>query len=320
MKAGKVIALSGGVGGAKLVLGLSKVLPPEQLIVVTNTGDDFTHYSLRICPDTDTVIYTLADLADKNKGWGRADETWTFMQALGAMGGEQWFNLGDGDLALHVLRTHQLNKGATLSAVTAHISKALNIKVTILPMSDEPVATMVDTPNGKLAFQDYFVRQRCAPQVTGFTFDGIEVAAPNPALAEVLGSDPAAIIIAPSNPFVSVDPVLAIPGMRQMLRDCTAPIVAVSPIVNGDALKGPAAKMMAELGLQVSAIEIARHYQGFIDALVIDEQDSKCAQAVSDLGIKPVCAPTIMTDLADRIALAKTTLEVAAGMHGSVTR
>jgi LPPG:FO 2-phospho-L-lactate transferase len=320
MSTGKVIVLSGGVGGAKLVLGLAHAMAPEDLIAITNTGDDFTHYGLRICPDTDTVLYTLSGLADRQKGWGRANETWTFMEALGSLGGEQWFNLGDGDLALHVLRTDLLNKGETLSSVIAGIARSLAIKPAILPMCDQTVSTIVDTPDGKLGFQDYFVREQCRPRAIGFEFQGIQNARPNPALVEALAGTPAAIIIAPSNPFVSVDPILSLPGMREALRDCGAPIVAVSPIVGGRAIKGPAAKMMSELGLQVSATEIARRYANFIDLLIIDEQDINCTDAIVESGVNVLAAPAIMTSLADRIALAKTTLEAARRLRGNIKR
>ncbi|MCP4246779.1 MAG: 2-phospho-L-lactate transferase, partial [bacterium] len=212
MNGGRIIALSGGVGGAKLVLGLAHAVPPEWLITVTNTADDFDHFGLRICPDTDTVLYTLSGLADPEKGWGRANETWTFMQAMKDLGGTDWFNLGDGDLALHVLRTERMKKGASLTEITADVANSMGITATVLPMCDQPVATMVDTTQGRLAFQEYFVRERCAPQVTGFEFAGIDSARPNPALVAALADRPEAVIIAPSNPFVSVDPILAIPG------------------------------------------------------------------------------------------------------------
>ena len=208
MSPGKIIALSGGVGGAKLVLGLSHVLPDDRLMVVTNTGDDFDHFGLRICPDTDTVIYTLADLADKTKGWGRADESWTFMKTTRSLGGEDWFNLGDGDLALHVMRTQALARGQSLSDVTASVSKAWNIGVQIVPMCDQAVATTVKTETGSLAFQHYFVRDQCQPVVTGFDFEGIDQATANPIALDALGRGPDAIILTPSNPYVSIDPIL----------------------------------------------------------------------------------------------------------------
>lgn len=320
MTGGTVIALSGGVGGAKLVLGLAHVLPSDRLLVVTNTGDDFDHFGLRICPDTDTVIYTLSNLADPERGWGRVDESWNFMKVVTDLGGEDWFNLGDRDLALHVLRTQRLKAGASLGAVTADIAENLGIAVPIVPMCDEPVATMVDTPQGRLAFQQYFVRERCAPRVTGFEFEGIDAARPAPALAEAILAEPGAIILAPSNPFVSVAPILTVPGMRMLLRNCGAPIVAVSPIVGGRALKGPAAKMMDELGTPASALEIARHYTDFIDGLVIDETDANLAPAIEDLGIQAHIAPTIMRSLDDRIDLARQTVDFASRLRESVRR
>ncbi|MCP4319626.1 MAG: 2-phospho-L-lactate transferase [Hyphomicrobiales bacterium] len=320
MSADRIIALSGGVGGAKLVLGLTHTLPAERLLVVTNTGDDFDHFGLRICPDTDTVIYTLSNLADKERGWGRAGESWNFMEAMREIGGADWFNLGDRDLALHVYRTDRLKNGASPSEVTAYVSGVLGITVPIVPMCDQSVATMVDTAEGRLTFQHYFVREQCAPKVTGFAFVGIEKALPNPALISALRDNPAAIVIAPSNPFVSVAPILAVPGMRDALRESKAPIVAVSPIVGGEALKGPAAKMMAELGMPASAVEIARHYQGFIDGLVIDEKDAHHAPEIADMGMHVEVAQTVMNDLNDRVELAGRTVEFAARLSGGLER
>ena len=320
MNADRIIALSGGVGGAKLVLGLSHALPAERLMVVTNTGDDFDHFGLRICPDTDTVIYTLSDLADKERGWGRTGESWNFMEAMREIGGADWFNLGDRDLALHVYRTDRLRNGGSLSEVTADLCGKLGIKVPVLPMCDQPIATMVDTAGGRLAFQHYFVREQCAPQVIGFAFEGMEDAQPNPVLASALGEKPAAIIVAPSNPYVSVAPILAVPGIRQRLRESGAPIVAVSPIIGGEALKGPAAKMMRELGIPASALEIARHYKGVIDGLVIDEKDAHLASDIEEMGMAVEVAQTIMTNLKDRIDLAGRTIEFAAGLSGGIVR
>ncbi len=315
MSAGKVIALSGGVGGAKLVLGLSYVLPPEQLMVVTNTGDDFDHFGLRICPDTDTVLYTLANLADKSKGWGRVDETWTFMEVMKSLGGEDWFNLGDGDLALHILRTQGLAQGKTLTEVTAQVSKAWGVHVEVIPMCDQSVATIVETENGPLAFQHYFVRDRCEPVAKGFTFNGIEDAVANPIAVDAITHSAEAIIITPSNPFVSVDPILKVPGMRSALQASKAPVIAVSPIVGGVAIKGPAAKMMAELGIPTSALEVARHYQGLIDAMVIDEVDEHLVPEIQDLGVKVCVTQTVMNDLHDRIKLAKDVLALSEFMQ-----
>lgn len=320
MSEATVIALSGGVGGAKLVLGLSRVVAPENLVTVTNTGDDFDHFGLRICPDTDTVLYTLSGLSDVEKGWGRANETWTFMQAVAGLGGADWFNLGDGDLALHVLRSERLRQGATLTEVTADVAREMGIKSTILPMTDQPVSTMVETPEGRLAFQEYFVRDQCAPQVTGFTFAGIADAKPNRVLVPLLVSPAAAIVIAPSNPFVSVDPILSVPGLRDMLRNNGAPIVAVSPIVGGLAIKGPAAKMMQELGGTASALDVARYYQGFVDGLIIDEQDAHLADEIAALGMGVDVQRTVMTDLKTRIDLARQSLAFAGRIREGITR
>lgn len=320
MSFNRIIALSGGVGGAKLVLGLAHVLPPERLLVISNTGDDFDHYGLRICPDTDTLLYTLSGLADPARGWGRANETWNFMSALRELGGDDWFNLGDGDLALHVMRTNRLSNGATISEVTNEIATSLGIKVQIMPMSDQPVATIVKTRRRELAFQEYFVRERCSPTVTGFKFENIAAANPNPALVESLHETPAGVVIAPSNPFVSIDPILAVPGMQKLLRNSGAPIIAVSPIICGKAVKGPAAKMFKELGKKASALEIARHYQGFIDGLIIDESDANQASDISSLGIQVVIAATLMLDLSNRIDLAKVVIDFANQLSGEIKR
>jgi LPPG:FO 2-phospho-L-lactate transferase len=298
--------LSGGVGGAKLVLGLSHAMAPENLYVVANTGDDMRYLGLHIAPDIDSVVYALADLSDKERGWGRANETWTFMEALKGLGGEDWFNLGDGDLAMHVERTRRLDGGESLTEATAGIREALGIGARILPMTDDAVATIVDTPGGPLAFQHYFVRDRCEPTVTGFRFQGIADARPSPTLARALDSGAiASVLIAPSNPFVSVDPILGLPGMRAALKALPGPIVAVSPIVGGQAIKGPAAKMMAELGAPVSAAGVARHYAGFVDAMVIDEVDRDQEAEIRGLGMEVLVAQTVMRSLEDRIALAR---------------
>ncbi len=312
---GKVITLSGGVGGAKLVLGLSHVVDGDDLIVACNTGDDFQHLGLTICPDIDSVLYALSDLSDQQRGWGRKDETWTFMSALSGLGGPDWFNLGDGDLATHVLRSDMLREGKTLGDATADLADRMGITATILPMSDDPVSTVVHTATDDLAFQHYFVREQCAPVVTGFTFDGIERARPQTKLLDALATNPRAIIIAPSNPYVSVDPILKLPGLRAALDAAGAPIVAVSPIVGGAALKGPAAKMMEELGKDVSVLGIAEHYRGLIDGLVMDTEDADLAPTIKDMGIATLATPSVMTDLASRIALAETTLEFAAGLR-----
>jgi LPPG:FO 2-phospho-L-lactate transferase len=306
---GLVLALSGGIGGAKLALGLSRVLSPAQLIIVANTGDDFEHLGLAISPDLDTVMYTLAGVSDPDKGWGRRDETWTFMAALGALGGETWFQLGDGDLATHVERTRRLAAGETLSRITADFCRRLGVRAKILPMSDERVRTRLRCAEGWLDFQDYFVRRRCASVVEELAYEGAASARPQAEFVAAL-ADPRlrAVVICPSNPYLSIDPILALPGVREGLASCAAPVVAVSPIIGGRAVKGPTAKMMTELGLPVSAAAVARHYAGLIDIYVIDRGD---AETVAMPDMRTVKAATLMTTLADREALARAVLAFA---------
>jgi LPPG:FO 2-phospho-L-lactate transferase len=312
MGQGPVIALSGGVGGAKLALGLSHLDLGDDLLVVANVGDDFEHLGLTICPDLDTVTYTLAGLSDQSKGWGRADEGWRFMAALEQLGGQSWFNLGDSDLALHTLRTGALSEGESLTAVTQAITRKLGIEARIVPMSDDPVRTMVQTTDGPLAFQHYFVRDRCEPVVTGFDFDGIAGAQPQVDFMVAL-SDPElqAIVITPSNPFVSIDPILELPGVRSAIDAAPAPVVAVSPIVAGLAIKGPAAKMMMELGMPSTALAVAEHYGDLLDGFVLDHGDQDQADAVAALGIRPLVTKTVMESLDDRVNLAREVLALA---------
>ena len=299
------LALTGGIGGAKLALGLAHVLDPEDVVFIVNTGDDFEHLGLHIAPDIDTLTYTLAGLSNTETGWGRGDETWNFMASLRQLGGETWFRLGDRDLALHVERTRMLREGATLTDVTRHIGKTLGIAHTILPMSDDPVRTVVHSKNGVLAFQHYFVRDRCRPEVTGFQFDGANTATINPALPDLL-NDCRGVLICPSNPFVSIDPILAVAGMRDTLKACKAPIVAVSPIVADNAIKGPTAKMMRELHVPTSAREVAGHYGDLLDGFLIDERDSALH---GTLDVPTAVAQSIMVTLEDRIGLAKAALQ-----------
>ena len=314
---GTVIALSGGVGGAKLALGLSRLDLGDDLLVVANVGDDFEHLGLTICPDLDTVTYTLSGLSDQEKGWGRADEGWRFMDSLGQLGGEDWFNLGDRDLALHIVRTEALRAGDDLSAITAAITQRLGIAARIVPMTNDPVRTMVQTRNGALAFQHYFVRDRCEPVVTGFDFQGMAAARPQPDfMAALEQQDLRAIIITPSNPFVSIDPILKLSGVRDALRRTGAPIVAVSPIVAGLAIKGPAAKMMAELGMPSTALAVAEHYRDLLDGFVLDHGDRDQADAVAALGPIPLVTKTVMESLEDRENLARDVLAFAEELAG----
>lgn len=300
-----IIALAGGVGGAKLAHGLAAVLPPEELQVVVNTGDDFEHLGLHVCPDLDTVMYTLAGRANPETGWGLAGETWRFMEALQHLGGETWFRLGDQDLATHVHRSARLTAGDTLSQVTVQLCQSLGVSHPVAPMSDDAVRTLVRTAGGELGFQDYFVRRQCSPQILGLRYVGAAQARPSPALTRALRSSHLrAVVICPSNPYLSIAPLLALPGMREQLRQAGVPVIAVSPIVGGAALKGPAAKIMRELGLEASALEIARHYGPLIDACVLDHADAALAPAVDALGIAPLVTGTVMRSIPDRIQLA----------------
>ena len=270
-----IIALAGGVGGARLANGLARILPPGGLTVVVNTGDDFRHLGLHVSPDPDTVMYTLSGLNDAERGWGLAGESFACMEAVKRLGGEDWFALGDRDLATHLERTRRLGAGETLSAIIADFCARLGIRQTIVPMSDDLVQTRVHTREGILAFQDYFVRWRCEPAVTGLEFAGADTARPSAGLIALMGSDAVrGIVICPSNPFLSIEPILAVPGIRDWLRNRRVPCVAVSPLIGGKAVKGPAAKMLAELGLAATPQAIATQYQGLIDGLVIDAQDA----------------------------------------------
>jgi LPPG:FO 2-phospho-L-lactate transferase len=308
MRDGVVVALSGGVGGAKLALGLSRVLPADELVIVANTGDDFEHLGLAISPDIDTLTYVLADLDNPATGWGRRDETWSFMETLGALGGETWFRLGDRDLALHVERTRRLAAGETLSRITADLCRRLGIAQRVLPMSDDPVRTRVRCDDGWIDFQDYFVRRQCQPVVRELAFVGADNARPQPDVIATLKGKVRAVVICPSNPFISIESILAVPGMRMAIAFCGAPVVAVSPIVGGRAIKGPTAKMMQELGLVVSAATAARRYGDLLSGYVVDSADLDHTRG---LGIAVKAAPTLMTDLATREALARTVLDFA---------
>jgi LPPG:FO 2-phospho-L-lactate transferase len=308
-RTGHVVAICGGIGGAKLALGLYRVLGPGQLTVIVNTGDDFEHLGLHISPDLDTVLYTLGGIADPQRGWGRADETWNFMAALGRFGGETWFQLGDRDLATHVSRTEWLRGGGKLSEFARRTADALGISAQIVPMSDDAVRTIVQTTEGELPFQHYFVRRRCEPIVEGIRFHGATAAAPSAGIVEQLANPLVrAIVICPSNPYLSVDPILAIAGIRDALANSATPVIAVSPIVSGQAVKGPTAKIMRELGVAVNTKAIAAHYRGLIDGLVIDEAD---AADVAAADVPIMVTRTLMKDVADRERLAGDVLAFA---------
>jgi LPPG:FO 2-phospho-L-lactate transferase len=308
----KVVALAGGVGGAKLADGLAQVLPPADLTVIVNTGDDFEHYGLTVCPDLDTVCYTLAGLANPVTGWGRVGETWAAMENAARLGGPSWFRLGDQDLGTHLERTRRLAAGEPLSAVTAALCRAWGIGPRVLPMSDQPVRTMVSTDEGELAFQHYFVQRACEPKVKSFRFAGVESAQPAPGTVEAI-QQADLIIINPSNPWVSIAPILAIPQLRAAIAGKR--VVAVSPIIGGKAVKGPAAKMFGELGIEPSALAVAQYYGALLDGLVIDTVDTDQQAAIRELGIMPLATDTIMQDRAHRARLAKEVLDFAAGLQ-----
>ena len=302
----KFVCLAGGVGGAKLAFGLMRVLPPQDLTIVVNTGDDFTHLGLRICPDLDTVTYTLAGLDNRDTGWGLAGDTFAVLDSVAKLEGPAWFRLGDRDIATHLTRTALLRQGNRLTEVTAHLTRAMGVGPTVLPMTDDPFATHVITDEGDLEFQDYFVRRRCEPRVQRIVFAGSDTARPTPEVLTALDAANA-IIFAPSNPFVSIEPILALPGLRE--RIAATPAVAVSPIVGGQAIKGPAAKMLLELGLDVSPAGVAARYRGLITGFVMDEIDAALVPAVETLGLQVRTAQSIMRTDVERESLARACLD-----------
>lgn len=302
---GHVLALSGGVGGAKLAAGLASALPPDRLTVVVNTGDDFEHLGLTICPDIDSVVYAMAGLNDSQRGWGVADESWQALAQLKALGEEGWFMLGDRDLAMHLARSHRLRAGESLSEVTGRLARALGISARVAPMSDAPVRTRIETYAGWMDFQRWFVGEQCRPEVLSIAFEG-EGAAPSPALAEALARpDLAAVIVCPSNPYLSVDPILSLAGVRRALLDLTVPRLAVSPLIGGGAVKGPLAALMAGLGGgEITNAALARHYGPLLSHLVIDRQDDGEAEGLHHAGLCVTLTDTLMRTGEDRARLA----------------
>jgi LPPG:FO 2-phospho-L-lactate transferase len=303
-----VVALAGGVGGAKLAHGLAMVLPPESLTVVVNTGDDFEHLGFHISPDVDTVMYTLAGVANAETGWGLAGETWSFLDALARLGGEAWFRLGDRDLATHVERRRRLDAGQSLTEVTHGLCAALGVRAAVLPMSDDRLRTLVQTDEGELGFQEYFVHRQCRPRVTGFVFDGVDRARPTAQVVQALTAADL-VILCPSNPFVSLGPILALPGVKELVRARLT--LAVSPIVGGQALKGPAGKMLSELGLERSAVAVAHYYEGLLHGFVLDSLDEALSAEVRGQGLRVLVTDTIMRSDAGRAHLAQQVLEFA---------
>ena len=307
------VVLAGGVGGAKLAHGLYRALPPDSLTVIGNTADDLRLWGLHIAPDLDTVMYTLAGRANMATGWGVAGDTFTALDMLAAYGEDTWFRLGDADFATHIWRTNHLHAGMTLTEVTGAMARALGIHAQLLPMCDGRVATQVETPDGWLEFQDYFVRRRHAPPISAVRFEGIEQATVTDAVREALAAAQV-IVFAPSNPLVSIGPILAVPGLRDALQESTAVKVAVSPIVGGKALKGPADTMLAAHGIEVSPVGVARQYAGLLDGFVLDVQDAGHAGAIATLGIAARAEQTVMQDDGDRESLARAVLAFAGGL------
>jgi LPPG:FO 2-phospho-L-lactate transferase len=313
----RIVAIAGGVGGAKLAHGLQLALPDDaRLSVIVNTADDFDLHGLRICPDLDTVMYTLAGLANPVTGWGIEGDTFATLEMLARYSGEPWFQLGDRDFATHVYRTQQLRAGATLSEVTATMARALGIRANLIPMTDDPVATMIDTPDGRLDFQQYFVARRHSDRVLGVHFEGIRDASPSHAALLAI-AEASVIVFCPSNPIVSLGPVLAVPGLRDAIEQRDAPTVAVSPIIGGKALKGPADTMLETLGHEVSAAGIASLYLGLLDGIVIDHADSGLAGRIEAAGTRVAVTQTVMQSNEDRAQLARDTLNFAASLTAS---
>lgn len=314
-----IVALAGGVGGARLAHGLARAQLPNNLSVIVNTGDDFDHYGLRVCPDLDTVMYTLAGLANEATGWGVAGDTDAALGMLRRYGEDAWFWLGDRDMATCLLRTERLRAGQTLSEVTAGLASALGIAAALLPMSDTPVATIINTPDGPLAFQEYFVRRRHQDTVLGVRLAGIESATATPEAQAALGQAEA-VVICPSNPLLSIGPILSVGGMREAImaaKSVGAPVVAVSPIIGGQAVKGPAAGNLAAQGFPVSPLGIARWYGDLLDGLALDHADAALGPEIAALGVRPLVTDILMRDVADRERLAREVLAFAAALRAA---
>jgi len=304
-----IVVLAGGVGAARFLQGLVQVVPQQRLTVIVNTGDDRDFYGLHVSPDLDIVMYTLAGIVDEKNGWGIRDDTYHTMQQLTRYGNEDWFLLGDRDLATHIHRTNLLRQGKTLSEVIEGLRKNLSLELRILPMSDQPIATHIQTPVGLMHFQEYMVKRHCTDEVQDVVFVGASAARPAPDVLDAI-KDAEAILIAPSNPIVSIGSILAVPGIHDALHETSGMVVAVSPIVGGAPIKGPADKLMRGLGMDVSAVGVARCYRDFLDVMVIDEQDAQLISKIEDLGIPTVTTNTIMRDNAAKVALAKSVLQV----------
>ena len=309
----KYLVFTGGVGGAKLCLGLTQIIEPEDILFVVNTGDDFEHLGLKICPDLDTLMYTLSRESDEKRGWGRKDETWRCLESLRALGGPSWFNLGDRDLAVHLLRTHLLKQNHNLSEITASLYQAFGIRHRAIPMTDDLVSTIIITDGGEeLSFQDYFVKESCVPAIKSIRYKSAASAMMPKTLEKILANtELKGIIFAPSNPFLSIEPILQVAGLKLAIQSAKAPKIAISPIINGASVKGPTDKIMVELGMEVNNLSIIQHYKNLFTHLIIDRSDSSCANEIEKLGLNVSIDNTLMSNLSDKIKLAEKAIKVA---------
>ena len=311
IKKKKILALSGGVGGAKLCRGLDQITDKDELVIIANTGDDFLYLGFYICPDIDTLIYTLAGENNIETGWGRMDETWKAHNIMGDLGADNWFKLGDKDLEMHVYRSKEIQNGTSLTEITQKVSKIWNINSKILPMSNHSIKTIIESDIGTLSFQEYFVKKQCIPKVESITFKQKKAKASQTLLDEMNDNNLTAIIFAPSNPYLSIDPILSLSEIKNFLRTTSTPVIAVSPVVDGQAVKGPTTKIMSELGVEPSAVSIAKHYDGLIDGLILDVLDQNLVSQVEDIGIRTKVMNTIMHNDQDKIQLAQAALDFA---------
>ena len=311
IKKKKILALSGGVGGAKLCRGLDQITNKDELVIIANTGDDFLYLGFYICPDIDTLIYTLAGENNIETGWGRTDETWKAHNVMGGLGADNWFKLGDKDLEMHVYRSKEIQNGTSLTEITQKVSKIWNINSKILPMSNHSIKTIIESDIGTLSFQEYFVKKQCIPKVESITFKQKKAKASQTLLDEMNDNNLTAIIFAPSNPYLSIDPILSLSEIKNFLRTTSTPVIAVSPVVDGQAVKGPTTKIMSELGVEPSAVSIAKHYDGLIDGLILDVLDQNLVSQVEDIGIRTKVMNTIMHNDQDKIQLAQAALDFA---------
>lgn len=311
IKKKKILALSGGVGGAKLCRGLDQITDKDELVIIANTGDDFLYLGFYISPDIDTLIYTLAGENNIETGWGRTDETWKAHNVMGGLGADNWFKLGDKDLEMHVYRSKEIQNGTSLTEITQKVSKIWNINSKILPMSNHSIKTIIESDIGTLSFQEYFVKKQCIPKVESITFKQKKAKASQTLLDEMNDNNLTAIIFAPSNPYLSIDPILSLSEIKNFLRTTSTPVIAVSPVVDGQAVKGPTTKIMSELGVEPSAVSIAKHYDGLIDGLILDVLDQNLVSQVEDIGIRTKVMNTIMHNDQDKIQLAQAALDFA---------